>query len=144
VDTIGGHDYQHGMTIAHNWYGTNTKPANPGDPGNSCPHGQIATSSLATGPGAGSLAGQAWIYNPDDLIAVALGNANTYDPNPASTFRISSIPNCTISEESAMCYKFNGCYFDAATNKLFLAESQADHEGCCAFMPRVHVFQVTG
>ncbi len=146
VDTIPGHNYDgtvDSQSICHNFYGVNTVPLSGGsDPVNSCAHGEVDSAWQATGPGAATRNNQVWIFDPHDLIAVAQGSVPAYTPISTAEFPISDIQNCTIPQAVARNNQFNGAFYEPTMKKLFIAEQNGDVEGCCAFVPRIHVFAV--
>jgi hypothetical protein len=135
VDTIPGHVYEDGGGICHNWYGPGT-----------CAHGQVDASHPATGPGAGSLASTVWIWDPDDLVAVAMGHAAPYTALPRTTCLVTELAGAGsigagISGTGGK-YRWGQSHYDPVTGKLFVSEPNHDKYGCCTFVPRMHVFQV--
>jgi len=136
VDTIPGHNYEDGGGVCHNWYGPGT-----------CSHGQVDVSHSATGPGAGTLASKVWIWDPNDLIPVSDGLASPHSPLPRTT--------CLVTELSGAGsigagingtggkYRWGQAQYDAVSGKLFVSEANHDGYGCCTFVPRIHVFQIT-
>jgi hypothetical protein len=150
VGTIPGHIYENGSPQeCHAGYGVGTVDKNgkrAGEPGYlgqaACAHGQLDASWQATGPGAGSIGGYCWIYDPSDLIAVANGSAAPWSPVFTDEFLISSIPDCTIPSQTFAYRTYAGAWYDPLTKRIYLSAKEADMEGCCAPVPRIHVFQV--
>jgi len=150
VGTIPGHVYENGSPQeCHTWYGVGAVDKNgkrPGDPGYfggaACAHGQLDPTWRATGPGAGTIAGYCWIYDPSDLIAVANRSAAPWSPVFTEEFMISSIPDCTIPSQTMNIRTYGGAWYDALTKRIYVSATEADMEGCCAPVPRIHVFQV--
>jgi hypothetical protein len=152
VGTVAGHTYENGSPQeCHSWYGVNAVDKNgkrQGDPGyngaNSCPHGQNDPTWQATGPGAGTIAGYCWIYDPSDLIPVANRSADPWSPVFTEEFLISSITDCTIPTLTPRIRCYGGAWYDPLTKRIYVSDSEVDKEGCCAYVPRIHVFQVNG
>lgn len=136
ADTIPGYQYTDGGGICHNWYG-----------GTACVHGQVDVSHPATGPGAGTLASKVWIWDPNDLIAVAQGQATAYSALPTSTCLVNELAGASGLAAgmagSGNKYRWGQSHYDPVTGKLFVSETKADKYGCCSPVPRIHVFQIT-
>jgi hypothetical protein len=135
VDAIQGHVYEDGGVRSHSWYG-----------GGTCPHGQIDHNHPSTGPGAGTLASMCWIWDPNDLIAVAQGTRTPHDITPTTTCRINALPQAAPIgpglNGSGGRYRWGQAHYDPITKKLFVSEFNRDQYGCCTFVPRIHVFKV--
>jgi hypothetical protein len=129
VDTVAGHAYEDGGSVCHNWYGPGT-----------CVHGQVAHAWAATGPGAGSIASQVWIWDPNDLVPIARGQATPYSPKPASTFRVGALSS-SLGVETGL-YRWGQSVYDPVSGKLFISEKNVDKYGCCTYVPRIHVFRI--
>jgi hypothetical protein len=135
IDTIPGHVYEDGGGVCHSWYGPGT-----------CVHGQVDATHPATGPGAGTLASTVWIWDPNDLVAVAKGSASPHSPLPRSTCLVTQLANAgSIGagiNGTGGKYRWGQSHYDPVTGKLFVSEKMVDAYGCCTFVPRIHVFQV--
>jgi hypothetical protein len=129
VDTLLGKTYDDGGSVTDLWYGPDV-----------CIDGQRAKNIGTTGPHAGSLALQAWIFSPDDLIAVAKGELAAHAVEPRSTFRAHDL-GAFIHEECLDLYTFGGIVFDSATRRIYVSQARAVNDNY-NYLPFLHVFQV--
>lgn len=118
------------LATGHNWYG-----ANP------CVHGKNAPAHQATGPGSERLVHQAWVFNPNDLLAVASGAKRSHEIQASSTFRATMLGGF-VPEERTDLYAFGGAYFDAPTGRLYVSQVNAEAING-SWQPVIHVFQVS-
>jgi hypothetical protein len=129
VDTLAGRTYAGDAdNQTHVWYGPQT-----------CTHGQTSPTWGATGPGATTLANQAWLYDPMALVAVAGGTTPSYGIVPRMDFRAMQLGGF-CQEQCTRNYQFGQMFWDPPTQRLYVSEVSAYREADP--YPVVHVFQV--
>ena len=101
--------------FVHMWYGD---PASKGTAYQHCCHGQDDPWWYATGPGAHFRVPMGWIYNPNDLVATAKGQADLWSRTPVSTFQWKNyVPQLNSRYPSGF---FGNAAFDAANRRVYL------------------------
>jgi hypothetical protein len=122
----------------HTWYG----PAQVFGSLKMCAHGQNDThyGNEATGPGTVSMQSSMWIYDPADLLAVALGSkSSVLLPPVTSAALFVDMPGGSSFPELAPCQNAHGgAWFEPTSKLLFMTarNSEGDHRRV------VHVFSV--
>ena len=146
--------------LVHMWYGDPSHASSTGSDGSGyvnleCCTGQADPYWLATGPGAHFRMPMGWIYDPDDLIAVAAGTVDPWALTPTTdAFEWGAVaPSSAFADAHppASPSDFDnvpsadhfglGAFFDSTTNLLYMSW-RADLYTTGNLRPLVMVFEV--
>ncbi len=120
-----------------------------------CCHGQTLNPVWgATGPGCGSMVGRYWIYDPADLLQVALGHVAPYSLTPASEGIAHALggglPEILAEQTNRVGSTFTGAqweciggaWFDPVLKLLVVTQTAIYKTYCCDKLPVFHFFSV--